>query len=142
MYYTSPRMKNFFIAHLSSKQRENMLFKKIVVILLLCSFATMMFVACGGSSGGDTTFTQQSVTISKGSSLNLINDVAVTHIIGNGSWVNGTAKPATEAGAPTVSNLQFNSAGQSQTVGPFNTAGTYHLYCSIHQEMNLTVIVQ
>jgi plastocyanin len=27
-------------------------------------------------------------------------------------------------------------------VGPFNTAGTFHLYCSVHLNMNLTVIVQ
>ncbi len=82
------------------------------------------------------------ITISKGSSLNLIDDVAVTHIIGNGSWVNGVIKPAIEPGAPTVNNLTFNSAGQSMTVGPFNTAGTYHLYCSVHPNMNLTIIVQ
>jgi len=91
---------------------------------------------------GITTFLQPSVTISKGSSLNLIDDVAVLHLISNGSWVNGVAQPATEPGAPTVSNVQFNTAGQSMTLGPFNTAGTYHLYCSVHQNMNLTVIVQ
>ncbi len=91
---------------------------------------------------GNTNFTQPSITISKGSSLTLVDDVAVTHIISNGSWVNGTAKPAKEPGAPTVSNLQFTTAGQSQTIGPFSTAGTYHLYCSVHVNMNLTVIVQ
>jgi plastocyanin len=56
--------------------------------------------------------------------------------------VDNVAKPAKESTAPTVSNLQFNSAGQSMSVGPFNTAGTYHLYCSVHLNMNLTVIVQ
>ena len=91
---------------------------------------------------GETTFTQSSVTISKGSSLTLIDDVPVTHIISNGSWTGNVAKPAIEPAAPTVSNLQFNSAGQSMTVGPFNTVGTYHLYCSVHLNMNLTVIVQ
>ena len=126
--------------------------KKIVVTLLLCSAAALMLVACGGSSGGgsgsptahmgNTNFMQPSITISKGSSLTLVDDVAVTHIISNGSWVNGTAKPAKEPGAPTVSNLQFTTAGQSQTIGPFSTAGTFHLYCSVHVNMNLTVIVQ
>lgn len=124
--------------------------KKIIVTLLLCSAAVIMLVACGGSSGGgsptvhlgNTNFTQPSITISKGSSLTLVDDVAVTHIISNGSWVNGTAKPAKEPGAPTVSNLQFTTAGQSQTIGPFSTAGTFHLYCSVHVNMNLTVIVQ
>ena len=50
--------------------------------------------------------------------------------------------PPRGAVPPTVNNLTFNSAGQSMTVGPFNTAGTYHLYCSVHVNMNLTVIVQ
>ena len=127
--------------------------KKLIAIFVALGLLTVLTAAsCGGSGGGagggpsvhmgETTFLQPSVTISKGSSLNLIDDVAVTHIIGNGSWVNGTAKPSTEPGAPTVSNMQFTSAGQSQTIGPFNTSGTYHLYCSVHQGMNLTVIVQ
>lgn len=124
--------------------------KKLTAVIVILSLATVFIVACGGSSGsgsndvhmGNTNFTQSSVTISKGSSLNLIDDVAVTHIISNGSWVNGTPMPATEPGAPTVSNVQFTSAGQSQTIGPFNTAGTFHLYCTVHQNMNLTVTVQ
>ena len=124
--------------------------KRLIAALLLLSLVTVFVIACGGSSGsgstdvhmGNTTFTQSSVTISKGSSLNLIDDGAVTHIISNGSWVNGTPMPATEPGAPKVNNLQFTSAGQSQAIGPFNTAGTFHLYCTVHQNMNLTVVVQ
>ena len=131
--------------------------KKIIAILVALSLFTILTAAsCGGSGGGAGTgdsgvpgvhmgavnFVQPSITINKGSSLNLIDDVAVLHLISNGSWVNGVAQPATEPGAPTVSNMQFNAAGQSMTVGPFNTAGTYHLYCSVHQNMNLTVIVK
>jgi plastocyanin len=100
--------------------------------------------AGGGASVhmGPTTFLQPSITISKGSSLTLIDDVPVLHIIGNGSWVNNVTKPAIEPGAPVVNNVQISSAGQSIVVGPFNTAGTFHLYCSVHPNMNLTVIVQ
>lgn len=129
--------------------------KKFIAIFVALSLFTILTAAsCSGTGGGgstgtgtsvhmgETTFTQSSVTISKGSSLNLIDDVPVTHIISNGTWADNTAKPAIEANAPTVSNLQFNSAGQSMSVGPFNTVGTYHLYCSVHLNMNLTVIVQ
>ncbi len=128
--------------------------KKLIAIFVALSVVTVLTAAsCGGSGGsggsgdtgvhmGETTFLQSSVTISKGSSLNLIDDVPVLHIIGNGSWVNNVIKPAREPGAPVVNNLQFNAAGQSMAVGPFNTAGTYHLYCSVHVNMNLTVIVQ
>ena len=123
--------------------------RKLIVGLIVLSLVTVLAVACGGSGGGSTdvhmgisTFVQPSVTISKGDSINLIDDMAVVHIISNGSWMNGVPQPVTESGAPTVSNLQFNSAGQSQMIGPFNTAGTYHFFCSVHQGMNLTVIVQ
>ena len=136
--------------------------KFIVIFVALSAVIVLTAASCGGSGGngdtggnggtggsggtavhmGETTFLQPSVTISKGSSLNLIDDVPVLHIIGNGSWVNNVAKPAIETGAPTVNNVQISSAGQSITVGPFNTAGTYHLYCSVHLNMNLTVIVQ
>jgi plastocyanin len=129
--------------------------KKLIVIFVALSVVIVLTAAsCGGSGGsggagggagvhmGETTFLQPSVTISKGSSLNLIDDVPVLHIIGNGSWVSNVAKSAIEPGAPTVNNVQISSAGQSIAVGPFNTAGTYHLYCSVHLNMNLTVIVQ
>ena len=129
--------------------------KKFIAIFVALSLFTILTAAsCSGTAGsgstgtgtsvhmGETTFTQPSVTISKGSSLNLIDDVPVVHIISNGSWADNVAKPAIEPDAPTVSNLQFNSAGQSMTIGPFNTVGTYHLYCSVHLNMNLTVIVQ
>jgi len=140
--------------HKGKEIGETNTMKKLIAILVALSLFTVLTAAsCGGSGGsagsagagvhmGETTFTQTSVTISKGSSLNLIEDVPVTHIISNGTWVNSVAKPAIEPGAPTVSNLQFNAFGQSMTVGPFNTAGNYQLYCSVHVNMNLTVVVE
>jgi len=89
---------------------------------------------------GDTNFLQSSVTISKGGKVTLIDDASVVHIIQNGSWDNGTAKPAKEAGAPTVQvNFQGND---THDIGPFNTAGTFHVYCTVHPGMNLTITVQ
>ena len=123
--------------------------KKLLIAFISLGLATVLFVACGGSGGGGgsndvhlgaSNFVQSSVTLSKGSSLNMIDDTGSVHIIQNGSWVNGTPRPAKEPGAPTV-HVQFNG-NDSHTVGPFNTAGTYHLYCTIHTNMNLTVIVQ
>ncbi len=131
------------------KQEEGVrIMKKLLAAFILFGLVTVLLAACGGSGGGGgndvhlgtSNFVQSSVTLSKGSSLNLIDDTSVVHIIQNGSWVNGTPRPTTEPGAPTV-NQQFNG-NDSHMVGPFNTAGTYHLYCTIHQNMNLTVIVQ
>ena len=122
--------------------------KKLLVAFILFALVTILLVACSGSGGGggngvhmgETNFVQSSVTLSKGSSLNLIDDTGSVHIIQNGSWVNGEPRPKLEPGAPNV-NQQFNG-NDSRMVGPFNTAGTFHLYCTIHPEMNLTVIVQ
>jgi len=129
--------------------------KKLIAIFVAIALFTILTAAsCAGSGGGGgagagpsvhmgpTTFLQPSITISKGSSLNLIDDVPVLHVIDNGSWVNNATKPAIEPGAPVVNNVQISTAGQSIVVGPFNTAGTFHLYCSVHLNMNLTVIVQ
>jgi plastocyanin len=86
-----------------------------------------------------TNFAQPCVNISKGSMLTVVDDGSFFHILANGSWVNGTAQPANEPGAPTVGNVQIS--GGSKQIGPFNTAGTYHIYCSVHQNMNLLIHV-
>jgi hypothetical protein len=131
--------------------------KKIVVILLVCSATLMLFVACSGMPGGTAgntstsgsstevhmgtqTFVQPSITIRKGSSLTLVDDVAVPHFIANGTWDNNTARQLKETTAPLVS-VQLKGNDQ-QVIGPCAAAGTFHLYCSIHPGMNLTVIVQ
>ncbi len=89
---------------------------------------------------GVSSFAQSTVTIAKGSKLMLIDDGQFPHILQNGSWVNNTPHPATEPSAPTVQNLNVN--GNSVEIGPFSTAGTFHLYCTIHPGMNLTIVVQ
>ena len=130
--------------------------KKFVLPLILLSFIAALLGACSGPSGNcggssnastptaymcSNTFAQSSITLSKGQSLTLVNDASDAHTIANGSWVNGSAEPGQEPGAPVVNNLQFNG-NASHTIGPFNTAGTYHLYCTVHSGMNLTVTVQ
>jgi plastocyanin len=130
--------------------------KKFALLFVLFSLAAALLTACGGSAGscvssssGSTptvqvcgnNFAQSSITISKGQSLTLVDDASSTHIIANGSWVNGSAELKQEPGVPIVNNLQFNG-NDSHIIGPFNTAGTFHLYCNVHPGMNLTVIVQ
>ena len=104
----------------------------------------------GGGGGGcasgtvhmsSNNFVQNCVNISKGSKLTLIDDVQVLHLISNGMWdSSGNVKQVTEPGAPTVSNVSIASG--SAAIGPFNTAGTFHIYCSVHQGMNLVVNVK
>ncbi len=141
-------------------------FRLVLLMLAALALGSILLVACArpgtpsasvgtgpsssgsSSSGGGeptvhmgvSTFVQTSVDVPKGSKLMLIDDGAYVHLLSNGSWVNGTAKPAKEPGAPTVNNLQIN--GNNVEIGPFATAGTYHIYCSIHPGMNLMVIVK
>jgi len=89
---------------------------------------------------GVSSFEQSSVTISKGSKLLLIDDGNFLHILQNGSWVNNSPHSSAEPGAPSVQHVNVN--GNSVEIGPFNTAGTFHIYCTIHPGMNLTIIVQ
>src|SRR5579872_4834147 len=82
--------------------KENNIMKKLVAAFLFLSLLTVLIAACGGTVGssgasdtngtdvhmGDTNFVQSSVTVTKGSSFNLINDTNVVHIIQNGTWSN------------------------------------------------------
>ena len=117
------------------------LFGTIAVLLGACAIVDTSTMASGPAvhmSG--TNFTQSSITIHKGDMLNLVDDAASTHIITNGSWVGSTQKPAKESGAPSINTTL--SGNDSATVGPFTTAGTFHLYCTVHPGMNLSVVVQ
>jgi plastocyanin len=87
-----------------------------------------------------TTFQESCVNVAKGSNLQVVPSVTSFHILTNGSWVNNNQVPMNEAGAPTVNNVQLTSSTIS--IGPFTTAGTYHIYCTVHPNMNLTVIVK
>ncbi|HZS78377.1 MAG TPA: plastocyanin/azurin family copper-binding protein [Ktedonobacteraceae bacterium] len=126
------------------------MYKKVFVGFLALCLLGVSFLACGihdaSTASGPTVhmsnanFNPTTITIHKGDTLTVIDDVSVQHTFINGEWVNGVAKKMAENGAPQV-NLTFNG-GDSNSVGPFNTAGTFHFYCSIHSGMNLTVVVQ
>jgi plastocyanin len=87
-----------------------------------------------------TSFQESCVNVAKGSNLQVVPAVQSFHNLTNGSWVNGSQVPMKESSAPTVNNVQVTSSTVS--IGPFTTAGTYHIFCTIHPNMNLTVIVK
>jgi hypothetical protein len=90
---------------------------------------------------GVVNFVQNVALVPKGSKLLLVNDTTVEHILQNGSWTSsGTVVTTVEPGAPVLHNL--DSKGGSLEIGPFTTAGTFHIYCIIHRGMNLTIVVQ
>ncbi len=129
--------------------------RKIILSLILLGIATILCVACSGVAGDsgsgsdpntvhmtDSTFGKTSITIAKGSKLTLISDTTQAHIIDNGTWgSDGLPHPKIEPGAPVIKDEQFLD-NTPRSFGPFNTPGTYQLYCTIHADMNLTVIVK
>jgi plastocyanin len=125
--------------------------KKLYGLLVLYSIAILLLVACGTSSSdsnasgnqvhmSDTNFEQSSITIKKGESVTLTTDTAMVHPIANGTWKDGVPEASKEAGAPGVNVLVMGNS--SETVGPFTNTGTFKLYCTVHLNMNLTVVVQ
>ena len=89
---------------------------------------------------GTTTFEQSCITLSKGGTLKITPAQASLHILYYGQWNGGSAQTASYPGAPALKDLQVQSA--SVNIGPFTTAGTYHIYCTVHPNMDLTVIVK
>lgn len=92
---------------------------------------------------GSSQFIQKEVTIHKGESINLVNQPASNHVIANGQWLNGAQDQKPEPNAPTLPAKGVNvPASGSLQIGPFTTAGDYHIYCNIHPGMNLVVHVK
>ncbi|HLZ59842.1 MAG TPA: plastocyanin/azurin family copper-binding protein [Ktedonosporobacter sp.] len=127
------------------------MYKKLLFGMIALALLTVLFTACtikdtaNAPAGpvvkmGSSNFLQPTITIKKGEAVTLVNTAAVPHIVVNGTWDGAVQKPAQEAGAPKVS-MNFNGQG-SQSTPPFNTAGTFKIYCTIHGGMNLTVTVQ
>ncbi len=85
-------------------------------------------------------FDASSVTISKGSKLLLVDSTSEQHVLSNGTWQQNTPVLKQEQGAPLVSSLTLS--GNSVAIGPFTMAGTYHILCTVHRGMNLTINVQ
>ena len=141
----------------------------IGIVLVILALGSVLLAACarpgtpeansggstptsssGGGGGGcasgsvhmnASNFVTPCVNITKGSKLTLIDDVQVLHIISNGMWdSSGNQVTTKEPGAPTISNV--NISGGQTDVGPFTTAGTFHIFCSVHVNMNLVVNVK
>src|SRR5258708_13404864 len=126
--------------------------KRLCAPLAVCSLAALLLTACSLSSAvpstsgnqvhmSNTNFVQSSITIKKGESITLVADTFISHVIANGTWENGTSKPSKEPGAPVINNVSIG-ANNSETIGPFTTARSFKISCTIHPGMNLTVVVQ
>ena len=125
--------------------------KKMVPIAVFALLLTLL-IACGGTSNsrsntpdkvtmGASTFNVITMTIHKGHTLTFENnaDSGSLHILAVGK----DGQNDTENGAPNFGGFagHRSEVGDSWTTPPWNTAGTYHVTCTVHPMMNLTVIV-
>jgi plastocyanin len=86
-------------------------------------------------------FAPDIIALHKGDTLTIVDDAPIPHTITNGVWsADNKPVPGIEPGAPVISDVEVNN--NTVKVGPFTTAGVYHLYCTIHPGMALTIIVQ
>jgi plastocyanin len=117
-----------------------MIFALLTMILAACSIHGESTISGPAVHMGNANFLQSRITIQKGQSVALIDDVAVEYIITNGTWKNGQQEKLNEPNAPSYNHTFLRN--DSASPGPFNVSGTFHYYCTIHPGMNLTVIVQ
>ncbi len=130
--------------------------KKVAIFTLFAlAIALVLLAACSNSSNNtgsqDTkpntvrtvggTFAISSITIKKGSTITFYDDPGnpALHIL----TVGQNGQNQSEPGTPDFGGLAGETirGGDSWTTAPWNIAGTYHVTCTVHLQMNLTVIV-
>ena len=86
-------------------------------------------------------FSPSSISLTKGEKLIIIDSGAFHHNLSMGRWINGQPVLQNQPGAPSLTNKDVTAAGQTVILGPFATAGTFYLICSLHHNMMLTITV-
>jgi plastocyanin len=82
-------------------------------------------------------FSKDVVTLHSGERLTLVNDSRNIHSVGPGQ--NGhISRPV--RGEP-LAGFHLMETNAVYTTGPWLTPGTFHVTCSVHPMMNLTVVV-
>ena len=135
-------------------------FWTIIVMILLCVAVALSLRASSGTgvqsssaSSGPVAatsvvvlqmntygFLQTSVTLHRGEHLLLVSSSAEEHVLYNGTWSNGSPRIQREPGAPLINDMILRE--DTVSIGPFNTAGVYHIISLLHKGVQLTVIVQ
>lgn len=82
-------------------------------------------------------FSKDVVTLHRGERLTLVNDSRNIHSVGPGQ--NGHIESPVRGEPLTGFHLMETNA--VYTTGPWLTPGTFHVTCSVHPMMNLTVVV-
>jgi plastocyanin len=113
--------------------------------------AAGLLAACGGSSGAEVNdpdairmkqnaFSTSERSIPRGGTVTFVNEArGAPHILVIG--LDGGQRR--EPGAPSFGGAagHRSNAGDAWTTPPFNATGTFHITCTVHPDMNLTVAV-
>jgi plastocyanin len=125
---------------------------KTLACILMLMIVLSLVAACGGTSTpADLSanrvhtvgafFSPTAITIKKGTTITFIDDAnnGALHILVIGQY----AQQATEQGAPDFGGYSGTriDTGDTWTTPPWNIAGTFHVTCTVHPSMNLTVTV-
>ncbi len=84
-------------------------------------------------------FRESRVTIPRGGTVTFYNDSGFLHVLGPGD----DGRFASEPGSAQLGTrgAALSETGDTYVAGPWNTPGTYHITCSLHPEMNITIVV-
>jgi plastocyanin len=126
--------------------------KLALLTIFTLAITTILLVACGGSANTTSnnpntirtegaTFAASSISIKKGSTMAFLDDPnngALHYLI-----IGQNGQEAPQRGAPDFGGLAGHKieGGDVWTTPPWNTAGVYHVTCTVHPAMNLTVTV-
>jgi hypothetical protein len=119
----------------------------MVLVALLIAATPQIGATSTGPNGEPTvhmtptTFAPNVALVPTGSSLLIVADTSAKHILDYGKWdAHGAPHPLAETSAPPLRDMVMT--GGSMELGPFTAPGVYHIYCTIHQGMNLTLVVE
>jgi plastocyanin len=84
-------------------------------------------------------FTADSVTIPVGGTMTFVNNSRWLHVLGPGEGGRLTGISGVPEMGPRGAHM--SETGDTWTTAAWNTAGTYHVTCSLHPEMTMTVVV-
>ena len=126
--------------------------KKMLVLIAVFAVGFTLLIACGSTSTstinnpytvkmGDTNFAVIAISIPKGSVLTFenVSSAGSLHIL----VVGRNGQNEAENGSPDFGGAAGHRTdpGNTWTTPPWSIAGTYHVTCTVHPLMNLTVTV-
>jgi plastocyanin len=120
--------------------------KRILWLIVPCCLLLIM-AACGSKVTSDdpnaiytssSDFSKSQITIKQGQTLTFVDNDTLHYLV-----IGTNALYQKESGAPDLGGPDGHtiSAGQVWVTPPWTTPGSYHITCTIHPSMNLTITV-